>query len=533
MLKKEKSSMEKSRRRKKSSDVVRSTGIVAASTLASRILGFIRDMLMAAVFGASGATDAFFVAFRIPNMLRRFVAEGTLTISFIPVYTEVLLHRGENEAGDVASRVLTLQMLVIAFLISLGIFFSPEIIGVIGYGFRGSEFFGLAVSLNRVMFPYLFFIGFVAFSMGILNSHGYFFAPAFSPVLLNVGMISGILVFSLFFEEPLYGVSAGVIMGGIFQFILQVPYLIKSGFRLSVSFNFNHPQLKKIYRLLAPAFFANGIVQINILIGTVMASTLESGSISYLYYADRLTEIVLGVFIISIGNVILPEMSRLTASNNMEKFRDIYTRSLKSALYLAVPASIALMVIGFPVISVLFMRGEFSSREAELTAKALFYASIGISSISVNRITVPAFFSLKEAKKPAASAAAALLVYIVSGYFLMQTSLKHAGLALAGSLSATMQMVILLVLLNRLTGGIRLLPVLSSFIKFILSGVAMAYVVRSIAITADWTGGPLPVKGGILFLMVAGGGITYFVVSLLLKSEEAFYLYNRLRGKKR
>jgi putative peptidoglycan lipid II flippase len=525
--------MKKSTDMKKSSDVVKSTGIVAVSTLASRVLGFIRDMLMAAVFGASGATDAFFVAFRIPNMLRRFVAEGTFTISFIPVYTEVLHNKGEKEAGDLASRSLTLQMLVIALIISLGIIFSPEIIGVIGYGFKGSESFGLAVSLNRVMFPYLFFVGFVAFSMGILNSHGYFFAPAFSPVLLNVGMISGILIFSRFFEEPLLGVSAGVIFGGIFQFILQIPYLIKSGFRLKVSFNFNHPQLKKIYRLLAPAFFANGIVQINILIGTVLASTLESGSISYLYYADRLTEIVLGVFIISIGNVILPEMSRLTASDNIEKFRDLYIHSLKSALYLAVPASLALMTIGFPVISVLFMRGEFAQREAELTAKALFYASIGISSISVNRITIPAFFSLKESKKPALSAVAALLVYVISGYFLMQTSLKHAGLALAGSLSATVQMALLLIWLNRLVGGIRLLPVLSSFFKFIVSGIAMAYLVRSIAITVHWGDSSLPVKAGILVLMVAGGGITYIAASLLMKTEEAVYLYNRLRRKKR
>ncbi len=525
--------MDKSTGIKKSSSVVRSTGVVAASTLASRVLGFIRDMLMAAVFGASGATDAFFVAFRIPNMLRRFVAEGTLTISFIPVYTEVLMNDGEKEAGDLASRALTLQMLVIAALIYLGIIFSPEIIGVIGYGFRGSESFGLAVDLNRVMFPYLFFVGFVAFSMGILNSHGYFFAPAFSPVLLNVGMISGILVFSRFFDEPLYGVSAGVLFGGLFQLILQIPYLVKSGFRLKVSINFSHPQLKKIYRLLAPAFFANGIIQINILIGTVMASTLDSGSISYLYYADRLTEIVLGVFIISIGNVILPEMSRLTASDNMERFRELYTRSLKSALYLAVPASLALMTIGFPIISVLFMRGEFAHTEAKLTAKALFYASIGISAISVNRITIPAFFSLKESKKPALSAAAALLVYVVSGAFLMQTSLKHAGLALAGSLAATAQMFLLLIWLNRLAGGIRLFPVLRSFFKFLVSGMVMAYAVRSIAITADWGGSSLPVKAGVLVLMVAGGGISYLAASLLMKADEAVYLYKRLRRKKR
>ncbi len=517
---------------KKSTDVVKSTGVVAASTLSSRILGFIRDMLMAAVFGASGTTDAFFVAFRIPNMLRRFVAEGTLTISFIPVYTELLIKSGEKEAGDVASRTLTLQMLVIAFLICLGIIFSPEIMGIIGYGFRGSESFSLAVGLNRVMFPYLLFVGFVAFSMGILNSHGYFFAPAFSPVLLNVGMITGILFFSTFFEEPLYGVSAGVIFGGICQLILQIPYLVKSGFRLTLSFNFNHPYLKKIIRLMAPAFFSNGILQINILIGTIMASTLESGSISFLYYSDRLTEIVLGVFIISIGNVILPEMSRLTASENMEKFKDLYTASLKSALYLSVPASIALMTIGFPIISVLFMRGEFGMRDAELTAKALFYASIGISSIAVNRITVPAFFSLKESGKPAVSAAAALVVYVVSGYFLIQTSLKHAGLALAGSLSATLQMVLLLIWVNRLTGGIRFLPVLVSFFKFLISGMAMAYVIRSIALVSDWGGASFPAKAGILVLMVTGGGISYLVASLLIRTDEALYIYRRFRRKK-
>lgn len=527
------SSIQKSTGVKKKENVVRSTGIVAIATLASRVLGFTRDMLMAAVFGASSSTDAFFVAFRIPNMLRRFVAEGTLTISFVPVYTEVLLNNGEKEAGDVASRTLTLQMLVITAIVSIGIIFSPEIIGVIGYGFRGSEPFELAVALNRVMFPYLFFVGFVAFSMGILNSHGYFFAPAFSPVLLNVGMISGILIFSRFFEEPLFGVSAGVIFGGIFQFFLQVPYLAKSGYRLKLSFNFDHPQLKKIYRLLVPAFFANGIVQINIIIGTVMASTLESGSISYLYYADRLTEIVLGVFIISIGNVILPEMSRLTVSDNMDRFRDLYTSSLKSALFLAVPASIALMTIGFPIISVLFLRGKFGIPEAELTEKALFYASLGIPSISVNRITVTAFFSLKESKKPALSALAALLVYIVAGYLLMQTSLKHAGLALAGSLSATVQMVFLLIWLNRLTGGIRFFPALGSFCKFLVSGIIMACGIKSITKIADWSKDPLLFKVCILVLVVAGGGIIYLIVSLLMKTKEGRFIINIMRGEKR
>ncbi len=512
--------------------MIKSTGIVAVSTMTSRVMGFLRDMLMANYFGAGGLTDAFFVAFRIPNMLRRFVAEGVLTVSFIPVYTDILVKKGEDEARKLAQKTLSIQMFFVTIIVTLGIIFSPQIVSIIGYGFKNEEIISLAVFLNRILFPYLFFVGFVAFSMGILNSHGYFFAPAFSPVLLNIGIIMGIVFLSRFFRQPMYGVAAGVIIGGGMQFVIQIPYLIRSGFKFRLSLDFKHPAIKKIFKLILPALFSNGILQINILIGTIYASMLSTGSISYLYYSDRLTELVLGVFIISIGNVVLPEMSRLTAVDDTRKLRGLYTSSVCSALFIALPAGIALMTIGFPVISVLFMRNEFTLYETEMTFKALYYASIGIPSIAVLRITTPTFFSLKDAVKPVISALIALLVYIISGYMLMHTSLQHAGLSLANTISVTLQMAILIFWLNRKIGSIDFKRIFITALKLILSGLVMAYIISSLSGYIDWERDMLYKRIWGLLLLVAAGGGSYFFMCRILRVEEIDYLIKRIKGKR-
>ncbi len=509
--------------------IVKSTGIVAISTLMSRIMGFVRDMVIASVFGASAFLDGFWIAFTIPNIFRRLVAEGTLTISFVPVYTEYLVNKGEKEALLLAQKTLSILLLVLIIIISLGEIFSPELIRLIGYGFSDVNQIDQTISLNRIMFPYLFFVSLVAFAMGYLNSHKYFFAPAFATVLLNVGFIIGAVFFRHYFDKPLYGLALGVILGGILQLILQIPYLIKAGFKFKLSIDFNHPGIRKIFLMIAPALFGIAIYQINILMSRTLASMLPEGSISYLYYSDRLTELVLGVFVISIGNVILPELSNFSTTDDFNRIRNLYSSSIRSALFFAIPASIALMVIGLPIISVLFMRDQFTPGIAVLTYRALLFASIGIASVSVIRITVPTFFSIKETKIPVIASTVSFVVNISLGYILMQTSLQHAGLTLALSIAATIQMLILLIWLQKKIGKIDIKSIVLPALKFILSGMVMAIVIWYIAAQVDWLNAPFITRLSYLFLIVITGGLTYLLFCLIMKVDEIKYFKDAIQ----
>ncbi len=510
--------------------MLRSAGVVMLSTLTSRVMGFVRDMIVAACFGASASLDGFFIAFRIPNLLRRLVAEGALTISFIPIYTEYLVKKGDGEGLELAQKTLSILLVVLATLCALGVFFSPEIVRLFAYGFTDEAVLALTTDLNRIMFPYLFFVGLVAFAMGVLNSHGYFFAPAFSPVLLNVGFIIGALFFRDLFDEPLHGLAWGVILGGVLQVVLQIPYMVKSGFRMRFSIDFNHPGIRSIFRLIAPAVFGIAIYQINIFMSTVLASMLAPGSISYLYYSDRLTEMVLGIFIISIGNVILPEMSRVSAKDDFEALKSIYVRSVRAALFLAVPAAAALMAAGLPIVSVLFMRGAFTAYHAEMTARALFCASIGIASVAVLRITTPTFYSLKDTRTPVITSAVSFVLNISLGYVLMQTALAHAGLSLANSISGTVQMGLLLWWLFRKIGAVAARPLIVPVIKYCLASGAMVGVILLVAGIVDWTGDPFIRRALFLSLVVVSGGAVYLLACLVLGVEEMRYIIDKMRS---
>ena len=503
--------------------ILRSTGIVALSTLASRIMGFIRDVLLASYFGASGHTDAFFVAFKIPNLFRRFVAEGALTISFIPVYTDYLINKGSHEALKLAQKTLSILLVVLIVLLAAGEYFSPEIVKVFAIGFSDGETINLAVLLNRIMFPYLVFVSLVAFAMGVLNSHKIFFSGAFSPVFLNVGMILGILVLSNVFSVPLVGVSIGVLIGGLLQLILQIPYMVKVGFKMRVSIDLKHPGIRKIFTMLAPALFGMAVYQINSLIITVMASFLQPGSISYIYYSDRLTELVLGVFIVSIGNVILPEMSRLSANSDYAELKLMYIKSIRGALFMAIPACAALMGIGLPIISTIFMHNNFLSHDADLTYRALFCASIGIVFLAALRITTPTFYALKDTMTPVIGALLALVVNIIAGYLLMNTVLEHAGLTLALSISSAVQVIFLLFLLNKKMGGMDFLSLRLPVIKFVLASIMMLSACLLISRQLDWFAASLSKRCLVLGLIIFAGVFVYAVFCYILKVEEARY----------
>ncbi|MDP2967897.1 MAG: murein biosynthesis integral membrane protein MurJ, partial [Deltaproteobacteria bacterium] len=303
--------------------IAKAASTIGMGTLLSRILGFFRDMVIAHFFGAGMAADAFFVAFRIPNLWRRLVGEGSLTISFIPVYTEYLHQRSEEEIREVTHAAFTLMGLVLLLITLLGIFFSPVLIQIIAPGFaRIPEKFQLTITLNQIIFPYLFFMGLFALCMGILNSRRHFFAPAIAPIFLNISIILSVFLFYHSFQKPVMTLAVGVLAGGVIQLLFQIPFLWQKGITFRFNFNFGHPAIKRIGALMVPGIIGTAVYQINVFIDTIFASFLPGGSVSYLFFADRLLEFPLGIFAIAIGMASLPALSRLASQGKMEELKN-------------------------------------------------------------------------------------------------------------------------------------------------------------------------------------------------------------------
>jgi putative peptidoglycan lipid II flippase len=501
--------------------MTKAAGIVGAATLLSRILGFVRDVIVAWFFGAGLAADAFFVAFRIPNLLRRLLAEGSLTISFIPVFTEYLSRNGREEAFRLARSAFWLLSFVLAAVAVGGILLSPLIVKVIAPGFLSSpEKFDLTVLLTRIMFPYIFFIGLVALCMGILNALGHFAAPALAPVLLNLAMISAVLVVSPRLEIPAVGLAIGVLMGGGLQLGLQIPFVIRRGFRLSIRGPLGHPAIKRIAVLMTPAVFGAAVYQINIFVGTLLASLLPEGSVSYLYYADRLVQFPLGVFGIALATAVLPSLSRQAALRDMEGLRTSFAYALRLVFFITIPAMTGLIVLKEPIVRLLFQRGAFDVATTDFTAEALFYYSIGLWAFSGVRIVVSTFYALQDTKTPVKMAVISLLVNIVLSLLLMGP-MRHSGLALATSLAAVVNLVLLIQALKRRLGRIGGHGILESVIKSMASATVMGGVIGLVAMygAPKYTGSTWHLVVWVLGSVVVGL-VLYGVCSFVFRSPE-------------
>jgi len=507
--------------RSENSQVARAAGIVGAATMVSRVFGLARDMVIAAFFGASWMTDAFWVAFRIPNMLRRLLGEGSLTVSFVPVFTEYLEKKTKEQALELAYNAITLLSIILAVISVLGIILSPLIVGLIAPGFISEpKQFALAVFLNRLMFPYIFFIALVALCMGILNSFRHFTAPALSPVLLNIAMIGAAFFLRPFFAEPITSLAIGVLIGGVLQLAMQWPFLRKFGVKLKFRFNPKHPGIKQIGVLMIPAILGAGVSTINVFVGTILASLLPGGSVTYLFYADRIMELPLGIFAIAIGTATLPSFSKHVAAGNMDELKSGISFSLRLMLFLTIPAMAALMALNLPIISVLFQRGAFDVTSAVYTGQALFCYALGLWAFSVLRVFVSSFYSLQDSKWPMKAAVIALIVNVVASLILMYP-LKHNGIALASSIAATVNVLVLTIILKRKIGKFLDRAFYYSVFKIILSSVLMLFAIGVMEYVIPWNT-HAGFKARLLYLSVAvtAGAATFFISAYLLKSPE-------------
>ena len=510
--------------------VTRAAGIVGASTLLSRIFGVVRDMVFAWFFGAGLISDAFFVAFRIPNLLRRLFAEGSLSIAFIPVFTEYLNNKGKAEAFQLAGSALRLLSLILVFISVAGILLSPLVVRIIAPGFGGSlEKYTLTVTLTRIMFPYIFFIGLVALCMGILNVLGHFAAPALAPVFLNLAMIGSVFWLAPRMHNPVKGLAWGVLIGGGLQLVLQIPFLINKGIYFWRKIRIYHPGIKRIGLLMIPAVFGAAVYQINILVGTLLASLLAEGSVSYLYYADRLVQFPLGIFAIATATAVLPSLSREAASKDFEAMRDTFAHAMSLVFFITVPSMIGLIVLREPIVALLFKRGAFDATEVRLTAYALLYYAIGLWAFSGVRIVVSAFYSLQDTKTPVQIAIISVIGNIILGIILMQP-LGHGGLALSTSLASMLNLGLLIHSLRKKMGSIALRLITRSAGKTLFCSALMGIVVWGLAlgILPQEEGSSYRLLGG-LCVCIGSGFLLYFLFAYLMKSPEMEVVLNTAR----
>ena len=434
--------------------MLRSASVMTVMTLISRVLGLVREQVRALYLGTGAASDAFGLAATIPNLFRRLLAEGAMTAAFVPVFAEYLKRGDEEETRAFLSRFVTLLTLVVVALTMLGILITPWLIET----FFASEFKNvpgkvqLTIWLTRLMWPYLALVSVAALIQAILNTEKIFAPSAFTPVLLNASIIACGIGLADSMPNPAHALVAGFLLGGLVQILFQIPFLIRwTRIRFGVDFRVFGPGVRRVLWIMVPGIWGAGIYQINVFVSQLIASTLEGGSIASLQYGIRLQELVLGLFVVSVAQVILPTLSHQSAEGDDEGVKDTLAYAIRLMAYVTLPSTLALILLGAPIIRLLFQYGAFDAESTQKTAYALTFYALGLLPIALARVQSQVFFADKDQKTPALVAAVVALVNIVLCLALSQP-LGHGGIALAGSVAALVNTLILSWLLRRKLG---------------------------------------------------------------------------------
>ena len=420
-----------------------------SGTLASRVLGFVRDVVIARTFGASAEADAFFVAFRISNLLRRLFAEGAFSQAFVPVLSEYREQRGHAEVRELAACVSGVLGAVLLVVSVLGVLAAPVLILVFAPGFVSADAkYDLAVQMLRITFPYLFFISLTAFAAGILNTYGRFGVPAFTPVLLNLSLIGAALLLAPHMAQPVLALAIGVLIAGVAQLAFQLPFLAALGLLVAPRLRWAHEGARRIARLILPAVFGVSVAQINIQIDTLIASFLVTGSISWLYFSDRMVEFPLGVFGIALATVILPGLSTRHAKAEPEIFSRTLDWALRWVVVITVPSAVGLSMLSVPILATLFHHGAFGEHDVERSGASLVAYAAGLAGFVFVKVLATGFFARQDMRTPVRVAVVALLANVALNLALV-LPLRHTGLALATSLAAYVNAALLFRALRR------------------------------------------------------------------------------------
>jgi putative peptidoglycan lipid II flippase len=457
-------------------NLLRALATVSSLTMVSRVLGYARDFFIARIFGASLATDAFFVAFKIPNLLRRMFAEGAFSQAFVPILAGYKEANSPEETRSLIDSVSTLLFLALVVTAALGIAAAPLIVYVTAPGFAAApEKFALTVQLLRITFPYILFIALVALAAGILNTWSRFAVPALTPALLNVSFIVGAVFFARHFDPPVLVLAWAVFAGGLLQLAFQVPFLVRLGLVPRWRLNLAHPGVRRVLTLMAPAAFGVSVSQVSLLINQVFASFLITGSVSWLYYADRLMELPAGVLGVAVGTILLPSLSKYHAAANQEEYGRLLDWGLRITVLLAVPAAAALAVLALPFIATLFHYGRFGAEDARMTQQALVAYSVGLVGMILVKILAPGFYARQNVVTPVKIGLLTLVATQAMNLAFIGP-LKHAGLALAIGLGACLNAGLLYRVLRR-QGIYRPQPGWPVFVLKVAASVAFMAVV--------------------------------------------------------
>lgn len=497
-------------------NLLKALATVSGMTLLSRILGFVRDFVIARIFGAGMMTDAFFVAFKLPNLLRRLFAEGAFSQAFVPILGEYKNKRGDTETRRLVDHVTTLLFLILMVVTLLGMAAAPVLVYISAPGFVAEpNKFMLTVDLTRITFPYILFMSLVALSGGILNTWSRFAVPAFTPVLLNVSMIGMALFATPYFSQPVLALGWAVFFGGALQLAFQLPSLKRVGMLPRFSLDWRDEGVRRILRLMGPAVLGVSVAQISLLINTIFASFLDTGSVSWLYYADRLMEFPAGMLGAALGTILLPSLAKCHASENFDEYSKLLDWGLRLTLLLAAPAALALAIIAVPLIATLFYHGAFTEHDVFMTRNALIAYSIGLLGMILVKVLAPGFYARQNVRTPVKIGVFTLFVTQALNLALIGW-LQHAGLALAIGLAACLNALLLYRGLRRHDIYTPQAGWRSFCGKLLIALTAMGGVLWFASGTAtDWLHWGLTERLWRLMLIVTAGASTYFATLAL------------------
>ena len=503
--------------------LLRAAGSMSVMTMLSRFAGYFRDRLTADLLGA-GATysaDAFVIAFRIPNLLRRLVAEGALTSAFVPTFTRYMKREDEAAMWRFAASVGSVLTALLGILVVGGILLSPLLVHGLAWGYGDTPGkVDLTVALNRLMWPYIFFISLSALAAAILNAFGSFALPAFTPVLLNLSIIACALAFRHSFRDPAFALAWGVLLGGVLQLAVQVPALLRCGFRFVLPRPLDREGVREVGRLMLPRVFGVGITQINLVVDSQFATSLRPGSASFLYYANRVTELTLGVFGISLSTVILPTLSKAAVEGDRPRVLQTLSTAMRLLLFVTIPATTGLVLLRLPIIHVLFENGRFGPDDTRFTAEALACYSLGLLPYAAVNVLATAFYAHRDTRTPVKVGLITFGLHLGLN-FALRGPLQHSGIALSTSLSAFVDAALLAFLLRRRYGEFLDAPVRACALRTAVAAAAMAGALTLARPYLDpmvRTG--FTAKAATLLTLILSGWAVYILTALATGSGE-------------
>jgi putative peptidoglycan lipid II flippase len=523
----------------------RATGVVGIAILCSRVLGLIREVVFAALFGATRSMDAFLTAFRAPNMLRDLFAEGALSTAFVTTFSRRIATEGDQSAWKLASKVATLTVVFMSAVSILGVVFAPALIHILAPGFP-IEKAELTVFLTRIMFPFILLVSLAALVMGMLNAKNIFGMPAMASSFFNLGSIIGGVAFCYwldpqadwrhphFSERGLIGLAIGTLIGGLLQLVVQLPSLGRVGFQFRPDLNWRDPGVRTILALMGPATIAASAVQVNVAVNSGFASALGDGPMTWLNIAFRLMQLPLGLFGVAVGTVTLPLVSRHAALGDIPSFRGALAHAIRLVLLLTIPAAIGLIVLANPIISVIYEHGRFTAEATERTAEALRFYAIGLTGYASVKVLAPAFYALDKRNLPMLVSLLSILInFALNWYLTLHLKWGHQGLALSTSLVAITNFAVLYIMMRRYAKRLETGAMFLSITKLLVAGVPLAaicwfanqYFFLSVPDLPEWK------KIVELAVTIAVASTTFFGAAYLLRVAEVHDVVELVRRK--